>query len=246
MVPFSIGSSHRLFIGGLLQTHQNVAPAVLLWKRHNNHVWCSVHQPTAMQLPLLLIAATGASRDTIRMRGQFHCLRKTRKRFRNWKQQSVMQPKKCIVSSSFPPDTFDHQDVTELSISNQKLFYTAPKMNLNCQNEQSTTTWLCAGFDADHFLSILYVFAGQQRIKVEMFLLYNSRMTTIWMISKAFCISANLEVIGRPNAFCDSCLANNATFSELRSRNDWLKTKTLWEKTVSFSTHRLFFLFWSM
>ena len=53
---------------------------------------------------------------------------------------------------------------------------------------------------------------------------------------KHFDSSANVEGIEKTMAIYESSLANNATFSELRSPKDRLRTRYLWKVIVSFST----------
>ena len=52
-----------------------------------------------------------------------------------------------------------------------------------------------------------------------------------------------LKELKKAMAIYESSLANNATFSELRSHRDRLKTRYLWKGIVSFSMPRPFFPF---
>ena len=104
------------------------------------------------------------------------------------------------------------------------------------------TTELCVGFDADHFLLIPHIFAGDWPIKIKKFSLYTLGWPQIAWFLKQFHPSTSLEGIDKTIVVCNSSLANTGAFSGFRSNIDWLKTRFFWERIVWFSTLRLFLL----
>ena len=64
-----------------------------------------------------------SNNETIRIKEQFHCLRKARNPFRNWKQRSVKQPKKCIVSTILPPDISSSKSYEALNFQRKTVWY---------------------------------------------------------------------------------------------------------------------------
>ena len=108
----------------------------------------------------------------------------------------------------------------------------------------STKNRTCARFDADNFCRYRMLSRGNGESKSKSFQCNTLGWPQFERFVKHFDPSANVEVMEKPIAICDSCLANNAAFSELRSHDDRLKTRYLWERIVSFSTLRLSVLFW--
>ena len=108
----------------------------------------------------------------------------------------------------------------------------------------STKNWTSAGFDADNFCRYRMLSRGNGESKSKSFQCNTLGWPQFERFLKHFDPSGKVEVMEIPIAICDSCLANNAAFSELRSHDGRLKTRYLWERIVSFSTLRLSVLFW--
>ena len=104
--------------------------------------------------------------------------------------------------------------------------------------------WTGAGFDADHFCRYRVFSRGNGESKSKSFQCNTLGWPQFEWFLKHFDPSANVEVMKKPIAICDYCLANNAAFSELRSHNDRLKTRYLCERIVWLCTLGLFVLFW--
>ena len=137
-----------------------------------------------------------------------------------------------------------HQKQSSLTDKSECKFLKSTRFKCCTALKWSTKNWTCAGFYADHFCRYRMFSRGNGESKSKSFQCNTLGWPQFEWFLKHFDPSANVEVMEIPIAICDSCLANNAAFSALRSHNDWLKTRYLWERIVSFSTLRLFVLFW--